>query len=100
MLSVPRAPDAHRLLLRALLAAFPDTTLLASSTSPWASATFVGARHSIALRFDDPRAAEAAADTLGEMEFSLNRHLVADIGGTVADAAGRLDVEALTVEDR
>lgn len=99
MLSVPRAPDAHRLLLRALLAAFPKTTLLASSTSPWASATFVGARHSIALRFDDPLAAESAAGMLGDLDFSLNRHLVADIGGTIADA-GRLDVEALTVEDR
>lgn len=100
MLSVPRAPDSHRLLLRALLAAFPDTSLIASSTSPWASATFIGARHSIALRFDDPRAAAAAAGLLGEMEFSLHRHLVADIDATVADSAGRLDVAALTVEDR
>ena len=100
MLSVPSTPDPHRLLLRALLAAFPDASLLASSTSSWASATFVGARHSIALRLDNPIAAASAADTLGEMEFSLRRHLVADIRGTVTDDTGRLDVEALTVEDR
>ena len=100
MLSAPRSPDAHRLLLRALLAAFPDASLLASSATPWASATFVGARHSIALRFDYPAAAEAAAALLGDMEFQLHRHLVADIVGTVTDAVGRLDVAALTVEDR
>lgn len=100
MLSVPRTPDAHRLLLRTLLAEFPETSLLSSASTPWASATFVGARHSIALRFDDPHAADAAAKLIGELDFQLRRHLVADIGGTVTDDAGRLDVEALTVEDR
>ncbi len=97
MLSVPRAPDAHRLLLRALTAAFPDAAVLASHATPWASATFTGSRHEVALRFIDAAGADAAAAILPDMEFTMRRHLVADV--TVARTDARLDIGMLTIED-
>lgn len=73
-------------------------------STPWASITFSGMRHRLALRFAG-EAAEARADAmtrgLDYAEFDLGRHLLVDIavaererdeGGT------RLVIEALTVE--
>lgn len=71
---------------------------------PWASITFSGARHMLWLRIDGPGAAAAAdrfLDGLGEREFPMRGHLLADIVAAsderTADAV-RLRIEALTVE--
>lgn len=72
----------------------------------WASITFTGARHRLVLRLAGPgasAAAEAFLDGLGEREFDLKGHVVADIAlkGEVAvegEEAVRLTLEALTVE--
>jgi len=73
----------------------------------WASATFTGARHEIAFRLEGLGASEAAdmfLANLGEAEFELRGHIVADIallseerfdGGAVV----RIRFEALTVEE-
>jgi hypothetical protein len=76
----------------------------------WASATFTGARHMLALRLDGT-GADAAADAflaaLDSREFNLRGHIVADIG-LVSDERStgpggaprvRIRIEALTVEE-
>ncbi|MEM1132624.1 MAG: hypothetical protein AAGH53_06795 [Pseudomonadota bacterium] len=74
----------------------------------WASATFTGMRHRLALTFsgsDGVSIGHLLADRLEEHEFSLKRHVVIDIH--VAHRVERhegeptllLEIEALTVED-
>ena len=98
--------DAHRLLVRALQArAGADATVGPSRCDAWASATFRGARHTIALRLAGAAGAARGArlaEELDGIEFDLPGHLVADIGvrARSEEADGVvLDVEALTVED-
>ena len=77
---------AERALGRALAAAFAEhgaTPVIEGIDSiPWASATFSGARHRVALRLTGPRA-ERAADSvlpdLAEREFTLPGHILIDI---------------------
>lgn len=72
----------------------------------WASITFTGARHRLSLRLAGAgarAAADAFLDGLGDREFDLKGHVVADIAleGEVAqdgEDAVRLTLEALTVE--
>ncbi len=76
----------------------------------WASATFTGARHEVTLLLTGESAPASAARfiaTLGEREFELRGHVVADIALVASEAvqdsdgrpAMRLRLEALTVED-
>lgn len=74
------------------------------SSRPWASITFVGARHRLRLGLRGPGAA-ALADAflcgLPEREFDLRGHLMADIAlieDVRGDGSVRLTLEALTVE--
>ena len=92
-----RGPDAHRLLLRDLLARLPDAALLSSRSEPWASVTFSGTRHVVALDLRDRTAANGFAAAASEIEFALRGHIVIDIVVRADD--GRLAIEALTVED-
>jgi hypothetical protein len=69
--------------LRAAIAelAGPDAQITAHSLRPWASITFSGARHTIALLFegaDAMPAAEAFLDALPEHDFAIPGQLVAD----------------------
>jgi hypothetical protein len=72
----------------------------------WASITFTGARHRLSLRLAGPgarAAADAFLDELGEREFELKGHVVADIAlkdkvVEEGEEAVRLTLEALTVE--
>lgn len=80
-------------------------TLRTAHSRPWASATFTGARHSFALLLSGPAAAEQATRLgaeVGEVEFTLPGHLVADIAivrrSDGAEGAA-LEIEALTIED-
>lgn len=102
--------SAERELLRAIRAdvgrfsqAFEIEEL---GSRPWASVTFSGARHRLAVRFEGPgagAAADAFLDGLAEREFALAGHVLADIA-LVWDARAphedqaRLTLEALTVE--
>ena len=81
-------------------------------SAPWASATFVGQTHWVEVRLEghaDAVAATCARLTtqLGEAEFDVAGHIVADIaveaGLPITDASGtavcNLRLEILTVED-
>lgn len=71
-------------------------------STPWASATFSGARHRLTLRFagDDAQAAATrVARDLDCAEFDLGRHILADIvvlESKDADQNTRVIIEALT----
>jgi hypothetical protein len=105
----PLSPAAA-LLLRSLLARAgldADRILLSKFRSvDWQSLTFTGERHEIGLRLRGPHAADALArlrDGLGDAEWALPGHVVADIliVGTRAAGDGAIDVdlEALTLSD-
>ena len=97
-------------LLRSLLArtgvARDRVRISAFRSVDWHSLTFNGERHEIALLIPGPDAAATAAllrDGLGEAEWALSGHVVADIlivaerdvpGGDI-----QLEVEALTLSD-
>ncbi|HEX8642997.1 MAG TPA: hypothetical protein VF702_03690 [Allosphingosinicella sp.] len=78
------------------------------SSRPWASVTFSGARHRIAFTLEGEGAAataDAFAARLGDAEFDMSGHILADIalvGDERSPAGDRVQVriEALTVEDR
>lgn len=103
--------DPARALEAALLAqfaGFPGSAAIDERHSiPWASATFGGARHRVALRLEGP-GADAAGDRfldgLSERDFNLPGHIVADIA-LLSDARrdggiwARIEIEALTVEE-
>lgn len=86
-----RRADPHRALIRALMARYPGLLVLAGKTEPWASATFVGTRHSLTC------AGGIVLDGIEEEELSLPGHVVADI--CAEQREGRQTIEALTIED-
>jgi len=58
-----------------------DMSVIASSSRPWASATFIGAQHRVVVQFSGHDAhgnAARFADKLPEAEFSISGHIVAD----------------------
>jgi hypothetical protein len=74
----------------------------------WASATFTGMRHEVAMRFrgsDAVEAGEAMLDALAAYEFDVRGHIVADIQAVtvtrseVGEPRLSVRIEALTVED-
>jgi hypothetical protein len=78
----------------------------------WASATFIGARHEIDLRFEGPAAAVAAAadrlvEALPDADIPICGHIVAEIAAAPVNtakqkvniSAGRLRVNVLTIVD-
>ena len=100
-----RGPDAGTLVRRAIerdaRRAGCAVTLCAIDSARWASATFVGARHRLALDGADDAAFAHWLSRLGETDLPICGHLVADLAIVSVDrAAGRATarVEALTVE--
>jgi len=92
--------NVHRILSAALLRMAPGSTIASSRERPWASVTFSGARHWIALEIEREGSAAFAA-MLPEAEFSLSGHLVADLAVMACEPQGDralLHIEALTVE--
>ena len=83
--------DPHRALCRAIAARYPGLTLVEGRSEDWASATFSGARHVLVLTGDDAPAG------IGEVDFALPGHFVADI--EARHEAGRIVIEALTIEE-
>lgn len=102
-----RGPDVATLLTRALAAdaeaAGCPVEIVAAVSSPWASVTFAGARHVIALTATASPQFDAWLAALPEAEFALRGHLVADLAlGAMRAAGGRrtAELEILTVEER
>ena len=100
-----RGPDAGTLVARAIerdaRRAGCAVTLSRAESSRWASATFVGARHGLALNGPDDAAFAHWLAGLPEADLPTRGHLVADLViVSVTRAAGRAtaSVEALTVE--
>lgn len=78
---VPARGPWLRLLSEVLRLAGPEVEFVHHGERDWASATFSGARHTIALAFDGAQAvaaAEAFIAALPDHEFTVPRHLVAD----------------------
>jgi len=94
-----RYPDPHARLACAL-AGLVQGEIIESRQTPWASATFAGARHHYVLRVQHPN--HHGLDRLYEREFDLPGHILADIvlsGKDNGTTGGIFTVEALTVED-
>lgn len=105
-------PGRHRP-WRALLSAVlrlgdGHAELLRHVERPWASVTFTGTRHTIALAFTGAEAvaaSEAFVAALPEHEFAIPRQLVADAAvvsmehETLPEPKLTLEVELLLVED-
>jgi len=103
----PQRRDCQGQLLAALEAmAGPGTSVEQATMRPWCSATFLGAQHRLTLRINGPDAvnqASALANGLGEAEFSLRGHIVADVAVDEMRADGEnsaiLSLAVLTIED-
>jgi hypothetical protein len=110
MMKLAMSPAAAGLLRGLLARAGVDRNRILLSdfrSTDWRSLTFAGERHRIDLRVPGPRAAALAqclTSDLGEAEFHIPGHIVADIAVVGAmiehpDGAVSLTIEALTVED-
>ena len=99
----PRPGCPHRRLRHLLTRELPQgITPGASTFRPWASASFVGARHIFpcALAAGDAKAtARALQDQLGAAEWTLPGHIVADVVVECGVEPETLRIEILTVED-
>ncbi len=101
----PRPACPHRRLAVLLARELPKAVALAASTfRPWASASFIGARHIFPCRIEPAgggagtmRAALQAR--LSTIEWQLPGHIVADVVVECGDDPHSLRVEILTVED-
>ena len=104
-----RSPPAGEELKRALRVIFvmfgAAVAVETLASRPWASITFSGERHRIALCLPGPGAAAAAEiflEGLAERDFALRGHILADIAlaeRSDEDGQVRLILEALTVEE-
>lgn len=102
--TLPTRPGCpHRRLRHLLLRELPlGLAPGASIFRPWASASFVGARHIFPCLLavgDSAAVACALQDRLGAIEWSLPGHIVADIVVECGAEPGALRIEILTVED-
>jgi hypothetical protein len=91
-------------LLRALKPHAGPFTLVATSSRPWASATFIGARHRLAIALEGEDAAARATRlqaTLSEADVDFHGGFVADILVTARldGASPVLGIEALTIDE-
>jgi hypothetical protein len=101
----PVRRDCHGRLLTALLdRTGPDSDVEDSRITAWASATFIGARHTVILMLNgEEKAARAQVlrTALPEAEFAIPGHIVADLSvDGVEDESGavRLTLSILTIE--
>jgi hypothetical protein len=101
----PLRRDCHGRLIASLIGlAGEDCTVPDSGLTPWASATFIGARHAITLLLegeDSGVRAQALAAILPESDFAIPGHIVADLSvdGIAPDPQGaRLTLSILTIE--
>ncbi|MCJ2181179.1 hypothetical protein MTR62_00420 [Novosphingobium sp. 1949] len=97
-----------QLLTQVLHLAGPRAEFLRHAERPWASATFSGTRHTIALAFTGAAAqddGEQFVEALPEHDFTIPGHLVADaaLRGLDQDNTGEprmeLEIEVLLLDD-
>ena len=93
-----RQTDAHRELIGSLLARGGNARIVAERYHPWWSATFSGVRHALTIEGEE-EVIERIVVGLADAEFDLPGHLVIDILA-VDRSAGRVAIEALTIEDQ
>jgi hypothetical protein len=102
----PARRDCHGRLIAALLdAAGAQSEVVDGALTPWCSATFIGARHSLTLVLRGEGAVANAgmlARQLPEMEFRIMGHIVAELVVEERQAVGagevRLRLGVLTIE--
>lgn len=100
-----RADPLPRLLDQLVARAAGPATVEQASSRPWASALFDGRRHLVRLRIDGPDfagRADAFTQDIGEAEWSLSGHFVADISVDRHQPDGdgvTLELSALTIQD-
>jgi hypothetical protein len=101
----PRPGCPHRRLSVLLARELPKAVVPAASTfRPWASASFIGARHIFPCRIEPAAGGTGAmrADLqqrLSAIEWRLPGHIVADVVVERSDDPHSLRIEILTVED-
>lgn len=96
----PRRGPWLRLLSEVLQMAGPNAAFLRHAERTWASATFTGARHTIALAFEGDEGVlpgETFIAALPDHEFTVPRHVVADATIVAVDHQ-HLPERRLTVE--
>ena len=99
----PRPGCPHRRLRNLLARELPPGLALGASTfRPWASASFVGARHLFPCALatgatEDLR--HGLQDRLNATEWHITGHIVADVAVECDAGPGMLRIEILTVED-
>lgn len=90
--------------LSASLTPFACAVAIEARGRPWASVTFTGERHRLAIRLsgvDAQAAADALLDGIEERAFELGGHILIDIApvARIAEADAILvSLEALTIE--
>lgn len=102
-----RGTDAETVIERALIRHAADAgvalEISAARSRPWASVTFSGARHMLAVSAATGGSAEQWLSALADAELSVAGHLVADaVVGDRREVDGRIEaaIELLSVEDR
>lgn len=99
----PRPGCPHRRLRVLLMRELPlGLSAGASTFRPWASASFVGARHIFPCTFAAGEVAavgRALQDQLSATEWALPGHIVADVAVEQGADPRTLRIEILTVED-
>lgn len=99
----PRPGCPHRRLRHLLIRELPPGLAPGASTlRPWASASFVGARHIFPCTLaagEVAAACRALQDKLGAIEWVLPGHIVADVVVERGADPQALRIEILTVED-
>ncbi len=99
----PRPGCPHRRLRFLLIRELPHGLSAGASTfRPWASASFVGARHlfpCVLAAGDSEAVRHSLHDRLNATEWTLPGHIVADVVVECASDPQALRIEILTVED-
>lgn len=99
----PRPGCPHRRLRVLLMRELPPGLSAGASTfRPWASASFVGARHIFPCTLaagDGAAMCRALQDRLSAAEWALPGHIVADVAVESGGDPQSLRIEILTVED-
>ncbi|MDD3799060.1 MAG: hypothetical protein PHE36_07785 [Novosphingobium sp.] len=90
IVSVPRTRRSAAERLRDALATLAEgqAQMLGHKETPWASITFAGTRHRLAMVFEGPAAIAAGErfiDALPDHEFAIPRQLVADANVLAVD---------------
>ena len=105
-----RADPLPRLLRQLVARAGHPCVVVRTASRPWASALFQGRRHEVTMTLAGPDAVERLAtmiEGIGEMEWALQGHFVADITADTHDVSNgpddnpiaTLELSALTIEE-